>query len=179
MSKRWLLVSVALLLAAVGTARAVGMMGMVDELYLQTRTVGRVLFSHSKHGADCGGCHPKIFVQKNNSNHVSMAAMEKGKSCGACHNGKRAFSVTGSCVRCHAGDVVFKEKDNGNVTFSHAAHVEMFGCDRCHPDLFVPERNRNRKATMAEMEAGKSCGACHNGNEAFSVAGDCEKCHQM
>ncbi len=33
---------------------------------------------------------------------------------------------------------------------------------------------------MAEMEKGLSCGACHNGKKAFSVAAekDCSKCHR-
>ena len=31
---------------------------------------------------------------------------------------------------------------------------------------------------MAEMEKGKSCGACHNGKAAFKV-GECAKCHPV
>lgn len=177
---RGLIVTFVLLLVVVGAdiSKAFDIMGE-GGLPIQTKTVGRVLFSHMVHGADCDECHPAIFIQKNNSNHVSMKVMEKGKSCGTCHNGKRAFSVTGDCVKCHAGDVVFKEKENGNVTFSHSFHVDMFGCDKCHPVLYVAEKKRNRKATMAGMEKGDSCGFCHNGKEAFSVAGDCEKCHRM
>jgi c(7)-type cytochrome triheme protein len=30
---------------------------------------------------------------------------------------------------------------------------------------------------MPDMESGKSCGACHDGQEAFSVKKDCDKCH--
>jgi c(7)-type cytochrome triheme protein len=30
---------------------------------------------------------------------------------------------------------------------------------------------------MGEMEKGKSCGACHNGKDAFAATGDCGKCH--
>jgi c(7)-type cytochrome triheme protein len=178
MSKGWILILVPLMVAMANISKASDMMG-VDGLYLQTKTVGKVLFSHSVHGAECDGCHPTIFIQKNNGNHVNMKAMEKGKSCGACHNGKKAFSVTGNCVTCHAGDIVFTQKETGNVTFSHAVHVEMFGCDGCHPDLFTPVKGRNKKATMAAMEKGESCGSCHNGTAAFSVAGDCEKCHKM
>ncbi len=125
----------------------------------------------------CNMCHPKIFVKKNNSNHVIMKAMERGKSCGACHNGRKAFSVNGDCTNCHAGDIVFKEPDAGDVIFSHAVHVDMFGCDECHPELFKAERGANR-ATMEEMEAGKACGACHDGSAAFSVAEDCDSCHK-
>ncbi len=31
---------------------------------------------------------------------------------------------------------------------------------------------------MKQMQQGKSCGACHNGKKAFSVKGDCVKCHK-
>jgi c(7)-type cytochrome triheme protein len=178
MSNRWFLL-VILLFTRPDASSALEMMGgFVDEVYLQTRTVGQVTFSHSVHGTDCGQCHPKIFIRKNNSNHATMKAMEKGKSCGACHNGKKTFSVTGNCVRCHAGDIVYQISDPGNATFPHAAHIEAFACDECHPERFKAKRGAN-KATMAEMEQGKSCGGCHNGSEAFNVAEACESCHRM
>jgi c(7)-type cytochrome triheme protein len=180
MSKVWILILVPLMVVMANVSKALDMMGGAGGLYLQTKTVGKVKFDHMVHGAECDACHPKIFIQKNNSNQVGMKAMEKGKSCGACHDGKKAFSVAGNCVTCHAGDILFKEKETGNVNFSHAVHVDMFGCDKCHPDLFSAEKKgRKKKATMAGMEKGESCGFCHNGNDAFSVAGDCEKCHKM
>ncbi len=159
---------------------AVGMGGMgkmVDKIKIQTDNVGQVVFSHSRHGTRCNECHPKIFKKKANSNHVSMKAMEHGKSCGACHNGRKAFSVTGDCITCHAGDILFKEESTGNVSFSHEVHIGMFGCDDCHPDLFAAQRGVNN-ATMEDMEGGASCGACHDGSGAFSIE-ECETCHQM
>ena len=92
--------------------------------------------------------------------------------------GLKLFSVSGDCTSCHAGDIVYINDDAGNITFSHDAHLGMFGCEECHPDLFKPERGTNL-ATMEEMENGQSCGACHDGSTAFSVAGDCEACHEM
>jgi c(7)-type cytochrome triheme protein len=184
MSRRWFLTVILLIVAlpsvlyAIGMGDMGGMGGMVDKIQIQTQTVGKVVFSHSVHGTQCNACHPQIFKKKSNSNHVSMKAMERGKSCGACHNGKKAFSVTGDCATCHAGDIVYKDTDAGDVTFSHTAHTGMFGCDECHPDLFKAERGKN-KATMEEMENGQSCGACHDGSTAFGVAEDCESCHQM
>jgi c(7)-type cytochrome triheme protein len=183
MSRLYLLV-ILLVTALPSVLYAVGMggmgdvAGMVDEVIIQTQTVGDVSFSHSIHGARCNECHPKIFKKQSNSNHVSMQAMEQGKSCGACHNGRQAFSVKGDCVVCHAGDILYKEKDAGNVTFPHVAHIDMFGCDDCHPDLFKAKRGAN-KASMADMEQGASCGACHDGSSAFGVAEDCESCHEM
>lgn len=150
------------------------------DITIKTKTVGKVLFSHDVHvGAfGCEECHPGMFKPKNNSNHATMKAMADGASCGACHDGSTAFSVTGDCATCHAGDIIYKEKDAGNVTFPHAAHLDLFACDECHPDLFKAQRGAN-KATMEDMEQGASCGACHDGNTAFGVADDCEACHQM
>jgi c(7)-type cytochrome triheme protein len=182
MPKRWFLIVILLMIALPSALYAVGMgeMGkLVDKVYIQTKTVGQVLFSHRKHGTNCNGCHPKLFKKKSNSNHVIMKAMERGQSCGACHNGRRAFAVNGDCDKCHAGDIIFKDKNIGNISFSHSIHIEMLdGCDSCHPDLFKAKQGAN-KATMKDMGNGESCGACHDGSSAFSVAAtsDCDKCH--
>jgi c(7)-type cytochrome triheme protein len=187
MSRRTLLMVVLLVVAlpsglyAIGMGEMGGMMGMggfVDEVNMQTKNVGKVVFSHSTHGAMCTACHPQIFQKKSNSNNVGMKAMEKGQSCGACHNGKKTFSVAGNCATCHAGDILYKEEDIGDVSFSHTAHIEMFGCDECHPGLFKAQRGTNR-ASMSDMEKGASCGACHDGSAAFGVAESCDSCHQM
>jgi c(7)-type cytochrome triheme protein len=39
---------------------------------------------------------------------------------------------------------------------------------------------KGMKITMADMNAGKNCGTCHNGEKAFksSEAADCAKCHK-
>lgn len=184
MSRRVLLTVILLLVGSpVPILHAVGMGGMggvaqmVDSLSIQTRNVGSVVYSHSAHSfIKCNVCHPQIFKKKNNSNHVGMKEMENGRSCGACHNGRQAFSVTGDCVTCHAGDVPIKTRKVGEVLFSHEVHIDMFGCEECHPDLFKPRRNSNH-VTMAAMAGGESCGACHDGDTAFGVTGDCATCH--
>jgi len=184
MSRYRLLIVVLLLIAVPSVLHAVGMGGMggvaqmVDKIEIQTKTVGTVVFSHTLHGTNCSHCHPQVFKKKANSNHVTMQLMERGRSCGRCHNGRIAFSVTENCTKCHAGDIVFKNADAGDVTFPHSVHIDMYGCDTCHPDLFKAQRGAN-KATMEDMEGGMSCGACHDGSTAFSVAEDCESCHQM
>lgn len=187
MSKNRILTVILLMVALPSVLHAVGMEGMggmggmmeiVDQVTLQTKDVGKVEFSHSVHGANCGTCHPKLFEKKRSATPVSMKAMEEGKSCGACHNGKKAFSVTANCTKCHADKILYREKDAGDVIFPHEAHTGMYGCDSCHPDLFKAARGKN-KASMEEMEKGKSCGACHDGATAFGVAEDCDSCHQM
>jgi c(7)-type cytochrome triheme protein len=156
-----------------------------DRVYLQTEAVGKVEFSHDTHlamdsiGKNCTVCHNDVFhivTRKNPA--FSMAQMEDGKACGFCHNGKKAFSVAGDCTTCHAGDIEFVNEDAGNIVFPHDVHTEMFSCDECHPDLFVPEHGANQM-TMQAMEEGEYCGACHDGDTAFGVADDCESCHDM
>ena len=148
------------------------------------KNIGNTVFSHSVHIEMLGGCdscHPDLFKPRRGVNKADMAAMKNGESCGACHDGSTAFGVTeaGDCDKCHAGDILFKDEDAGNVTFSHSSHIEMLGgCDNCHPKLFKPKRGSN-KATMEDMESGKSCGGCHDGSTAFNVAEDCGSCHDI
>lgn len=83
-----------------------------------------------------------------------------------------AFAAVGG------GDVTQKNK-GGNVIFSHDTHVAGMGlkCTQCHDRLYTNAK-QHKKASMKEMQKGKSCGACHNGKTAFSVKGDCAKCHK-
>lgn len=146
--------------------------------------ISNATFSHDVHTAmyKCADCHTKLFAYKAGLAHVSMGDMDKGKSCGACHNGKDAFSSAGDCEKCHngfkPGPISFKVPDVGNVSFSHELHTGMYKCPDCHTKAF-PFKAGSLKRSMPDMEAGKSCGGCHNAKDAFSVKGDCEKCHKM
>lgn len=75
------------------------------------------------------------------------------------------------------GDITMMNK-GGKVVFSHDLHVSEAGlnCKECHTKLYL-DIKRHKKVAMKEMQKGKSCGACHNGKKAFSVKGDCAKCH--
>jgi c(7)-type cytochrome triheme protein len=107
-----------------------------------------------------------------------MADMEKGKSCGACHNGIKAFALA-ECSKCHpTREITFIEKDAGNVSFSHKNHTSLYKCGECHPLTFKTSRSKTR-VSMQEMEAGKSCGSCHDGKTAFGVKDKCESCHKI
>jgi c(7)-type cytochrome triheme protein len=76
------------------------------------------------------------------------------------------------------GDITLKNK-GGNVIFSHDSHVEgmALACTDCHDKLYL-SKGQHKTVTMKQMRSGKSCGACHNGKKAFSVKGDCAKCHK-
>lgn len=148
-------------------------------------TVGNVLFSHDLHTGDfgygCSDCHPTVFRARTDNPPVTMAQMAKGKSCGFCHTND-AFSVAddGNCATCHpTRDINFDDNSEGKVLFSHSVHVGDFGysCSKCHPSAFQA-RSNTPPVTMEEMEAGKSCGTCHNDSEAFTVADNCDTCHQ-
>ena len=182
MAQRWMILAIMLLVTIPSTLYA---RWIKDKVYLETKDVGKVEFSHFSHleavGKNCPACHNRIFnlVTKNNPD-FTMAEMEKGKACGACYNGTKAFSVKGDCTTCHGnGDIVY-ETDAGKATFSHEVHTAAFSCDACHPAIFKAQKGAN-KASMAEMEKGASCGACHDGSTAFSVKDEntCGSCHEM
>ena len=145
-------------------------------------SVGETVFSHSAHlGMDysCGECHPDVFKPKKGDQQMTMASMEKSETCGACHDGDTAFSVKGDCMTCHAGaaEITWEKEDIGETVFSHPVHLGMdYSCSDCHPDLFKRKKG-GQQMTMAAMDKGEYCGACHDGDSAFSVKGDCTTCH--
>jgi c(7)-type cytochrome triheme protein len=70
----------------------------------------------------------------------------------------------------------------GKVHFDGKVHADKgLKCADCHskPKLFEMKQGKD-KITMAAMNEGKFCGACHDGKKAFSVKGpaDCVKCHK-
>jgi len=141
-------------------------------------------FSHAVHtqAYSCKECHTKLFPYKAVVGKATMADMAAGKSCGTCHNGKDVFASSGDCDKCHKGlkpgKITFKT-NAGEATFSHEFHLQTYKCADCHTKIF-PYKAGKTKATMVDMEGGKSCGTCHNkGKDAFSVQDDCVKCHKM
>ncbi len=71
------------------------------------------------------------------------------------------------------------EGSPGKVVFSHQFHTGVSDkCTACHIALFRMLRP-TRQVTHADMEAGKSCGACHNGQMAFGPTDPaaCARCH--
>ena len=84
-----------------------------------------------------------------------------------------------SFSRVGGGDITFKVKSAGDVTFSHDSHVSNAGlqCTDCHDSLYIT-KEKHRKVTMAQMQKGQSCGACHNAKKAFDVKANCSNCHK-
>jgi c(7)-type cytochrome triheme protein len=52
-------------------------------------------------------------------------------------------------------------------------------CPACHTAVFQMKKGAT-KITMADINAGKVCGTCHNGDKAFKAAdpANCAKCHK-
>lgn len=72
--------------------------------------------------------------------------------------------------------IVFEGGGAGKVVFNGLSHRgRQKGCADCHPDVFP--MSRTTKITMNDINAGKFCGHCHNGKDAFD-AKDCAKCHE-
>ncbi len=76
-----------------------------------------------------------------------------------------------------------KKGKYGKVVFDGKKHKEKgLTCKDCHPALFgLPKKGKEKvKITMQDINAGKFCGACHNGEKAFkaSDAKNCMKCHR-
>jgi c(7)-type cytochrome triheme protein len=85
-------------------------------------------------------------------------------------------------ARAEPGDTLFERKSAGTddipaAIFPHWVHRMKFKCKACHDELFKMKLGAN-PVTMEDMAAGKWCGACHNGNEAFeSNFSTCARCH--
>ncbi len=99
-------------------------------------------------------------------------------------------TVLGTCIavvvlasaawgKIGGGDISFTPVGAGSVVYSHEFHVMKAGlkCTGCHYTIFKMG-TLQKLATMADMENGKSCGACHNGQKAFAVKTGCAKCHR-
>jgi c(7)-type cytochrome triheme protein len=78
------------------------------------------------------------------------------------------------------GDVVINQysEDAGMspVVFPHWFHRIRFRCKVCHADLGFKFQAGGNEISMLKIIDGEYCGACHNGNIAWSVE-NCNLCH--
>jgi c(7)-type cytochrome triheme protein len=72
------------------------------------------------------------------------------------------------------GDIVVGKK----AVFRHkTSKMVKLDCSECHDKLYTTIK-QHEKHTMPQIQAGESCGMCHNGKRAFSVTGNCAMCHR-
>ena len=62
------------------------------------------------------------------------------------------------------------------VVFPHWFHRIRFRCSVCHTELGFQMRAGANDVSMKEIADGKFCGACHNGQVAWSTE-RCDLCH--
>lgn len=76
--------------------------------------------------------------------------------------------------------IVGTDGSPGTVVFRHTTHAPLTGnsCVTCHPQPF-PILHPLGKVAHADMNAGRSCGTCHDGKSAFGTAdgASCRECH--
>lgn len=68
----------------------------------------------------------------------------------------------------------------GKVVFDGKTHADKgLKCNDCHTKIF-PMKKGTTRITMADLNAGKSCGACHNGERSFKASdpANCARCHK-
>jgi len=78
------------------------------------------------------------------------------------------------------GDVVInKYSDDAGmrpVVFPHWFHRVRFRCKVCHGDLGFEFKAGGNDINMVKIIDGQYCGACHNGDVAWSIE-NCDLCH--
>ena len=83
-------------------------------------------------------------------------------------------------ARAEYGDVVMNNysDDAGMrpVVFPHWFHRIRFRCKVCHADLGFKFQAGGNDINMLKIIEGEYCGACHDGNIAWSVE-NCDLCH--
>ncbi|MGB5706883.1 MAG: c(7)-type cytochrome triheme domain-containing protein [Arenicellales bacterium] len=86
----------------------------------------------------------------------------------------------GPVAQAEYGDVVINEysDDAGMrpVIFPHWFHRIRFRCKVCHADLGFEFKAGGNDINMLKIIDGEYCGACHNGQTAWSVE-NCDLCH--
>jgi len=88
--------------------------------------------------------------------------------------------LTSGIVRAEYGDVLINNysDDAGMrpVVFPHWFHRIRFRCKVCHADLGFKFQAGGNDINMLKIIDGEYCGACHNGEVAWSVE-SCDICH--
>ena len=91
-----------------------------------------------------------------------------------------AFNSASQQAQAEYADVVLNEysEDAGMrpVVFPHWFHRIRFRCKVCHGDLGFQFKAGGNDINMVKIIDGQYCGACHDGDVAWSIE-NCELCH--
>ena len=92
-----------------------------------------------------------------------------------------AVAFSGSVLAVPPGKTVeFAAGPMGKVTFDGKTHAAAgLKCNDCHTKIFKMKKGAD-KITMAAINKGEFCGACHNGTKAFKASdpAKCATCHK-
>ncbi len=91
-----------------------------------------------------------------------------------------AVVFVGSAMATPPGKTNEWDTKAGKVIFDGKTHADKgLKCNDCHTKIFQMKKGV-AKMKMADMNAGKFCGECHNGTKAFksSDVANCAKCHK-
>jgi len=87
-----------------------------------------------------------------------------------------------SAIAVPSGKTLDWESPQGKVTFDGKVHADKgLKCADCHTKPAIFKMKKGTAAMkMAELNAGKFCGECHNGTKAFKTddKANCVKCHK-
>ena len=87
------------------------------------------------------------------------------------------FAAT-QALAVSAGKSVEWNTSMGKVVFKGDDHAgKGMKCSECHSKIFKMKKGA-AQMKMADLNAGKFCGECHNCKKAFNTAGNCSKCHK-
>jgi c(7)-type cytochrome triheme protein len=94
--------------------------------------------------------------------------------------GAALLAAFAPAARAEYGDVVINNySDTAGmrpVVFPHWFHRIRFRCKVCHADLGFKFKAGGNEINMVKVIDGQFCGACHNGEVAWSVE-NCNMCH--
>lgn len=86
----------------------------------------------------------------------------------------------GSALAVPTGKTVEWQTSAGKVLFDGKVHADKgLKCNDCHTKIFKMKKG-SAEMTMAEINKGKFCGECHNGEKAFKTSdpANCGRCHK-
>ena len=78
------------------------------------------------------------------------------------------------------GKTVDWDTPMGKVTFDGKVHADAgLKCTNCHSKIFKMKKG-TAEMKMADINAGKFCGECHNGGKSFKTndPANCTHCHK-
>jgi c(7)-type cytochrome triheme protein len=115
--------------------------------------------------------------------HVDIETLELSKRSRFISMGALALVLLlANPVLAAPGDVELKRKDGVTsgfpvAIFPHGIHRVNYRCDACHTRLFGMQAGTT-ETSMADINAGQSCGTCHDGEKAFAAGfQNCNRCH--